>query len=76
MKLLQLPDAYLYNDFDEDLADDSRDTIEVLEVLQAISPRLFPPRACHSTLHHHDLSLAGVLADPATYEVMGIVDWE
>ena len=36
-KLLQSPDAHLYGDFDEDLAEDSRDIIEAMEKLQTIS---------------------------------------
>ena len=76
MKLLQSSDAHSCSDFDEDLAEDAEDIIEVLNELQAISTELFPSYPCHFTLRHHDLSLANILVDPATYEVTGIVDWE
>ena len=76
MKLLQLPDAHSYSDFDEDLAEDADDIIEVLNELEAVSTELFPSHPYHFTLRHHDLSLANILVDPATYEVTGIVDWE
>ena len=76
MKLLQSADANSYGDFDEDLADDAEDIIEVLNELQTISAPLFPSRLHHFALYHHDLSLANVLVDPATCQVTGIVDWE
>lgn len=76
MKLLLSADAHSYADFDEDLAEDAEDIIEVLNELQTISTTLFPSRPRHFTLHHHDLSLANILVDPATYEITGIVDWE
>jgi len=76
MKLLQSPDAHSYSDFDKDLAEDAEDIIEVLNELQPISTELFPSPHPHSALSHHNLSLANILVDPATYEVTGIVDWE
>lgn len=76
MKLLLSADADSHSDFDEDLAEDAEDIIEVLGELQTISAVLFPSRPRHFVLHHHDLSLANILVDPATYEVTGIVDWE
>lgn len=76
MKQLLSADAHSYADFDEDLAEDAEDIIEVLNELQTISTTLFPSRPRYFTLHHHDLSLANVLVDPATYEITGIVDWE
>ena len=76
MKLLQSPDAHSYSDFDEDLAEDAEDIIEVLSELQTISTELFPSHPCHFTLRHHDLSLANILVDQTTHKVTGIVDWE
>jgi len=76
MKLLQSAEAHLYGDFDEDLAKDGEDIIEVLNELQTISTSLFSSHRRHFTLYHHDLSLANILVDPATYEITGIVDWE
>ena len=76
IKLLQSADAHSYADFDEDLAEDAEEIIEVLNELQTISTALFPSRPRHFALHHHDLSLANILVDPATYEITGIVDWE
>ena len=76
MKLLLSADAHLHPDFDEDLAGDAEATIEVLDELQAISITLFPSPPRHFLLHHHDLSLANIIVDPATHEITGIVDWE
>ena len=44
--------------------------------LAGTAPAIFPSRPHYCTLRHHDLSLANILVDPATYEVKGIVDWE
>ena len=76
MKLLLSADAHSYSDFDEDLAEDAEDIIEVLNELQTISIALFPSRHRNFALYHHDLSLANILVDPETYEITGIVDWE
>ena len=76
MKLLLSEDAHSHDDFDEDLAEDAEEIIEVLNELQTISVTLFSSRPCHFALHHHDLSLANILIDPVTYEITGIVDWE
>ncbi|KAF9651927.1 hypothetical protein BDM02DRAFT_3202718 [Thelephora ganbajun] len=76
MKLLLSADAHSHDDFDEDLAEDAEDIIEVLNELQAISTAVFPSRPRRFAIHHHDLSLANILVDPATYEITGIVDWE
>ena len=76
MKLLLSADAHLHVDFDEDLAGDAEDVIEVLGELQTISTKLFPSALRHFALHHHDLSLANIIIDPATYEITEIVDWE
>ena len=76
MKLLQSAEALSYSDFDEDLAEDAEDIIEVLDELQTISAALFPSRLHNFTLYHHDFSLANIIVDPTTYEVTGIVDWE
>lgn len=76
MKLLLSADAHSYADFDEDLVEDAGDIIEVLNELQTISTTLFPSRPRHFPLCHHDLSLANILVDPATYKITGIVDWE
>lgn len=76
MKLLLSADAHLHDDFDEDLAEDAEDVIEVLGELQAISTTLFPSRPRHFGLLHHDLSLANVLVDPKTHVITAIVDWE
>ena len=76
MKLLQSAGARSRDDFDEDLAEDAEDIVEVLNELQPISTALFPSRIRNFRLHHHDLSLANILVDPATHEISGIVDWE
>ena len=76
MKLLQSLDAHSHADFDEDIAEDAEDIIEVLNELRTISTELFPSHPCHFTLRHHDLSLVNILVDPETHEVTGIVDWE
>lgn len=76
MNLLLSADAPSHSDFDEDLAEDAEDIIEVLGELQTISTALFPSRPRIFALYHHDLSLANILVDPVTYEVTGIVDWE
>ena len=76
MKLLLSADAHLHDDFDEDLAEDAEDIMEVLDGLQTISATLFPSRPCRFALHHGDLSLSNILIDPVTHEITGIVDWE
>ena len=76
MKLLLSPDARLHSDFDEDLAEDAENIIQVLEKLQPILSVLFPSQPRNFALHHHDLSLSNILVDPATYQITGIVDWE
>jgi aminoglycoside phosphotransferase (APT) family kinase protein len=76
IKLLQSAEPHSHGDFDEDLAEEAEDIIGVLNELQTISTALFPSRLRHLTLHHHDLSTANILINPATYEVTGIVDWE
>ena len=76
MKLLLSVDAHLHADFDEDLAGDAEDVIEVLDELKTISTTLFSSLPRHFSLHHHDLSLANILVNPVTYEITGIVDWE
>ena len=76
MKLLLSEDAHSYADFDEDLAEDAEDIVEVLNELQTISTTLFPSRPRYFALRHHDLSPENILVDPGTYKVTGIVDWE
>jgi hypothetical protein len=76
MKLLLSPDARLHSDFDEDLAEDAEEVIQVLDELQPILSVLFPSQPRNFALHHHDLSLPNILVDPATYQITGIVDWE
>ena len=75
MKLLQSADARSYGDFDGNLAEDVEGIITVSNELQTVSTILFPPRLHGFTLYHHDLSADKILVDPATYEIMGIVDW-
>jgi hypothetical protein len=76
MKLLLLPDARLHSDFDEDLAEDAEEIIQVLDELQPIFSVLFPSQPRTFALHHHDLSLPNILVDPATFQITGIIDWE
>ncbi|KAF8344493.1 phosphotransferase enzyme family-domain-containing protein [Amanita rubescens] len=76
MKLLLSPDSRLYSDFDEDLAEDAEDIIQVLNKLQPVLSVLFPSQPRNFALQHHDLSLRNILVDPATYQITGIIDWE
>lgn len=76
MKLRQSAEPRSHGEFDEHLAGDAEDIIQVLNGLQTICTALFPSHPRHFTLHHHDLSRANILVDPATFEVTGIVDWE
>ena len=76
MKLLLLPDAHLYSDFDKDLAEDAEEIIQVLDELQPILSVLFPSQPRNFALHHRDLSLSNILVDRETYQITGIVDWE
>jgi len=76
VKLLQSAESRSHGDFDEDLAEISGDIAGLLDELHTISSSLFPSPLLRFTLYHHDLSLANILVDPPTYEVMGIVDWE
>ena len=76
MKLLLLPDARSHTDFDEDLAEDAEEIIQVLDELQPIFATLFPSQPRNFALQHHDLSLPNILVNPATYQITGIVDWE
>ena len=76
MKLLLLPDAHLYSDFDKDLAEDAEEIIQVLDELKPILSVLFPSHPRNFALHHRDLSLRNILVDPATHQITGIVDWE
>lgn len=68
-KLLLSVDTYSYRDFDENLAEDAEETIEVLNELQTISTEIFPSRPCHFTLRHHNLSPNNLLVDQKTYKV-------
>ncbi|KIL64133.1 hypothetical protein M378DRAFT_178966 [Amanita muscaria Koide BX008] len=76
MKLLLSPDARLHSDFDEDLAEDAEEIIQVLDELQPILSVLFPSQPRNFALQHHDLSLRNIIVDPATYQITGIVDWD
>ena len=73
---MKLPEARSHNDFDDDLAEDAEEIIQVLDELQPIFATLFPSQTRNFSLQHHDLSLPNILADPATYQIMGIVNWE
>lgn len=76
MKLLLSVDAHSYSDFDEDLAEEADDILQVLKELQTFSTTIFPSPPSYFSLNHHDLSLANILVDPRTYNITGIVDWE
>ena len=76
MKFLQSPEARTYDDFDEDVANDTPEIEEALRELQGVLPRLFPSHSRTFALTHHDLSLSNTLVDPTTHNITGIVDWE
>jgi len=79
MKFLQLPEARMYADFDEDLAEEAAESIEALGELQEAWKILLPshPQSPVSVRPiHHDLALSNILVDPATFKITRIVDWE
>jgi aminoglycoside phosphotransferase (APT) family kinase protein len=61
---------------DEDLFEDAPDIERATRELQDVIPALFSSSSTTFTLCHHDLSLANLIIEPDTYQIMGIVDWE
>ena len=73
MKFLQSPETQTHADFNEDLAEEALGELyrasEILFSLCSLDP------TCPFTLSHHDLSLSSILVDPATFKIMGMVNW-
>jgi hypothetical protein len=61
---------------DEDDLEHYEDMQAVLSGVRAVMPRLFPDIADRTILCNHDISTSNILVDPATGDLVSIVDWE
>ena len=65
-------------DWDSDCDEEALEMERLSDEYQDVLPEIFPSDEGDSScvIHHHDLSLANILVNPDTYEIIGIIDWE
>lgn len=66
------------SDCDEDLIDQAPDMLNACNDVLEFVPSIFPPTETEKsyTLLRHDINPDNIILDPATHQIVGIIDWE
>ena len=78
IKTLPNREDFEYYDWNSDNDKEAPEMEKLLKAYQDVLPEIFPAEQSDPPyhIHHHDLSLANILVNPHTYEILGIIDWE